>query len=156
MTTIYTIGHSNHDWDTFLPLLKGHGIELLADVRSRPVSRFAPFANKVRFPGLLALENIEYLFMGESLGGRPEDSLLRGDDGRPDYKKMARDGRFAAGIAELTELAGRSATAIMCSEEDPGNCHRLLLIAPALAAHDVDVLHIRKSGELVSQLPLSA
>ena len=156
MTTIFTIGHSNHDWDTFLPLLKQHGIELLVDVRSRPVSRFAPFANKGRFPGLLAQEHIEYLFMGESLGGKPEDPSLLDDEGKPDYMKMARDENFVAGIAELADLARRSATAIMCSEEAPVSCHRLRLIAPALEARDVDSLHIRKSGEVASQLPINA
>ena len=42
---VYTIGHSNHSWETFLPLLKENGIEVLVDVRSKPISRFAPFSN---------------------------------------------------------------------------------------------------------------
>ncbi len=33
--TVYTIGHSNHDWDSFSALLKTHGIEILVDTRSR-------------------------------------------------------------------------------------------------------------------------
>ena len=156
MTTIYTIGHSNHSWETFLPLLKMHGIELLVDVRSRPVSRFAPFANKGRYPRLLADENIEYRFMGDSLGGKPDDPSLCGEDGKPEYGKMTRDDGFIAGISELISVARATKTAIMCSEEDPAGCHRLLLIAPALAALGVEALHIRKSAALAGQLPLNA
>ena len=70
--------------------------------------------------------------------------------------KMARDESFVASIAELADLARTSATAIMCSEEDPAKCHRLLLIAPALAARGVDSLHIRKSGDVASHLPINA
>ena len=44
-TSIYTIGHSNHTWESFSRLLVDNEVELLVDVRSNPVSRFAPFAN---------------------------------------------------------------------------------------------------------------
>lgn len=37
---IYTVGHSNHPIERFLGLLQRHGIELLADVRSMPYSRY--------------------------------------------------------------------------------------------------------------------
>ena len=33
---LYTIGHSNHSIDTFLDLLREHGIAVVIDVRSRP------------------------------------------------------------------------------------------------------------------------
>ena len=46
--TIFTIGHSNHTWDSFAPLLKQHRIQVLVDVRTNPASRFASFANKRR------------------------------------------------------------------------------------------------------------
>ena len=114
MTSIYTIGHSNHKWETFLPLLKMHDVELLVDVCSRPVSRFAPFTNKVRFPGLLAAEGVGYLFKGEALGGKPEDLSLYNGEGRPDYAKIAKDVRFIAGVADLVAAAGDQNTAIMC------------------------------------------
>ena len=156
MTTIYTIGHSNHKWDTFHPLLKMHGIELLVDVRSRPVSRFASFANIRILPDLLEDGGMDYLFMGDSLGGKPQDPSLYGDDGKPDYARMARHDGFTAGIAGLISGAGAAKTAIMCSEEDPVRCHRLLLISPALEACGVESLHIRRSGEVAGHLPITA
>jgi len=159
MTSIYTIGHSNHKWETFLPLLTMHDVELLVDVRSRPVSRFAPFTNKVRFPGLLAAEGVGYLFIGylfkgEALGGKPEDPSLYNGEGRPDYAKIAKDVGFIAGVAVLVAAGGDQNTAIMCSEGDPAGCHRWLLLAPALESHGVQILHILETGEISSPLPI--
>ena len=33
---LFTIGHSNHSIERFLALLRPHGVEAVADVRSRP------------------------------------------------------------------------------------------------------------------------
>jgi len=152
MTTIYTIGHSNHKWETILPLLKMHNVELLVDVRSRPVSRFTPFTNKGRFPGLLAAEGVDYLFKGEALGGKPEDPSRYDEEGRPDYAKMAKDAGFRAGVVDLVAVAGDRNTAIIRSEGDPAECHRRLLLARALESHGVQILHILKTGEISSPL----
>jgi hypothetical protein len=39
---LLTLGHSNHPSAHFLTLLARHGVEVVADVRSRPYSRFVP------------------------------------------------------------------------------------------------------------------
>ena len=64
---IYTIGHSVHAWERFSTLLKQHGIRALVDVRSKPVSRWAAFANKRTLPGLLVEEGVKYLYMASYL-----------------------------------------------------------------------------------------
>jgi uncharacterized protein (DUF488 family) len=143
---IYTIGHSNHAWETFAPLLKMHGIETLVDVRSKPVSRFAPFSNIKRFPGLLESEGIKYVFMGDTLGGRPDDPFCYDVDGKPDYSVMRTRPIFKHRITELVEIARDATAVIMCSEENPMNCHRTLLIGPGLQEFGVALLHIRKGG----------
>jgi len=51
--TLFTIGHSNMDLNSFVKLLKDNTIEVLVDVRSNPYSRFASHFNKVM---LLALK----------------------------------------------------------------------------------------------------
>jgi uncharacterized protein (DUF488 family) len=38
---IYTIGHSNRSFESFLALLREHEIDVVADVRSSPYSRYA-------------------------------------------------------------------------------------------------------------------
>ena len=148
---IYTIGHSNHSWETFVELLRENGIEVVVDVRSKPVSRFAPFSNKRVFPNLLETIGIEYYFMGDSLGGRPDNQTLYAEDGKPDYHKMAGTELFKDGVSQLLRMMEDSVTAMMCSEEDPTKCHRRLLIGVALGEHGVECLHIRKGGMVVRE-----
>ena len=71
--TIYTIGHSNHEWRDFLVLLHQYGIEMLVDVRSAPYSRYSPQFNRELLAPSLEAEGIGYAFAGEYLGGRPKD-----------------------------------------------------------------------------------
>ena len=146
MKTMYTIGHSNHRWEPFLALLKGHAIETLVDVRSNPVSRWAAFANIRTLPGLLEREGIRHVFMGDSLGGKPADRELYDDNGTPDYDKMASQPAFQKGIEELLTVAKDSQVALMCAEEDPSGCHRSLLIGPAMEQSGAALVHIRKEG----------
>ena len=145
MTTIYTIGHSNHRWEPFLALLRANDIETLVDVRSRPVSRWAAFANIRALPGLLEREGIRHVFMGDSLGGKPADKELHDDNGAPDYDKMASQPAFQKGIEELIGVAADSRVALMCAEEDPGACHRSLLIGPAIEESGAALVHIRRT-----------
>ena len=143
---IYTIGHSNYTWDAFVELLRGHQIKVLVDVRSRPVSRWARFANKRVLPSLCEGEGIRHAFMGDTLGGKPDDPTYYDAGGKPDYGLMASRQGFQDGIKALIEIAGDARTVIMCAEEDPTNCHRSLLIGPALEHHGVELRHIRKDG----------
>jgi uncharacterized protein (DUF488 family) len=61
---LYTIGHSNHSPDTFLALLRQHGITALADVRSHPYSRYLPHFTQADLKVLLAEAGIHYVFLG--------------------------------------------------------------------------------------------
>jgi uncharacterized protein (DUF488 family) len=153
---IYTIGHSNVSLDTFLAALTAHGITTLADVRTRPFSRFPRF-NRASLERSLGEVGIAYVFLGDSLGGRPSDpSCYRGgvlparkeDVTRLiDYAEVASRPWFREALAALISRSGSERTAIMCSEGDPNRCHRQHLIAQALLDR-VPVLHILidKSG----------
>jgi uncharacterized protein (DUF488 family) len=144
MTQIYTVGHSNHELEGFLALLKGHEVELLVDVRSSPYSRFVPHANRESLRPALEAAGIAYFWDGERLGGKPEGE-------RPDYDRMALEPAFQRGISDLISWAGKRRTAIMCSEGDHRRCHRQRLITPALLERDVRVLHIQPDGSLVDE-----
>ncbi|MBI5481894.1 MAG: DUF488 domain-containing protein [Deltaproteobacteria bacterium] len=46
--SVLTIGHSNHPIEKFLGLVRQHGVEVLVDAHSQPVSRFSPqFSRRV-------------------------------------------------------------------------------------------------------------
>ena len=146
--TIFTIGHSNHTWAEFSALVKLHGIEVLVDARSNPVSKYADFANTRALPRLLAQKGIGYAFMGDSLGGKPPDRSYYDESGKPDYRKMWSREPFRVGVDRLLDLAAKSTVVLMCAEEDSSKCHRRLLIGPALVERDVKLLHIRGDGTI--------
>ena len=137
-TDIYTIGHSNHTWEDFSRLLLDNDIELLVDVRSNPVSRFAPFANHRVLPDLLESVGIDYELMGGTLGGKPGNPGLYDSKGKPDYRKMRSLDEFQDAVEQLAGMASRRLTVVLCSEEDPSQCHRLLLLGPSLEENGCD------------------
>ena len=154
--TLYTIGHSDHTLEAFIELLRGASalscrISTLADVRSRPYSRWVPQANRETLARALEKAGISYVFLGDVLGGRPEDPTLYppGDtEGRPDYAHLAATSTFQAGLDRLIALARSGVVVVMCSEGDYHHCHRAALITPELLTRGVRVIHILPTGEM--------
>ena len=147
---IFTIGHSNHEWGAFAELLAKHGIELLVDTRTNPVSRYAPWANARTLKDMLGQTGVDYTFMGDALGGKPSHGSCYRPDGRPDYREIRTRKFFRDGIDALLELVEDKTVALMCAEEDPSKCHRRLLIEPALLDRGIDVRHIRGDGTVAT------
>ena len=50
---ILTVGHSNHEEQEFLELLRGNGVELIADVRRYPGSRRQPHFERTALAAVL-------------------------------------------------------------------------------------------------------
>ena len=142
---VFTIGHSTHTLDEFAALLRRHGVTAVADVRAAPYSRFNPqFKRDALAAGLGAL-GLEYVFLGRELGGRSADPADY-RDGRIDYGRVRGTERFRRGVERVVREAGRRRIALMCAEREPLDCHRTLLVAPALEARDVAVTHILADG----------
>ena len=138
---LFTIGHSNHPIEQFLALMQGAGVTAIADVRSVPSSRRYPWFSRTRLADRLAREGLAYVPLGDALGGRPRDpALLR--DGVADYEAMAGTPEFRAGLDRVSEGARSFRICLMCAEREPLDCHRCLLIAPALAARGLAIGHI--------------
>src|SRR5260221_12343757 len=68
MHTIYTIGHSTRSIEQFLDLLRAHGIEELADVRTIPKSRHNPQFGQEELAASLKQAGIDYVHPGK-IGG---------------------------------------------------------------------------------------
>lgn len=149
---ILTIGHSSHEPEHFIDLLRQHGVTMLVDVRSAPYSRFAPHFNRRSLAALLGEARIAYQWAGESLGGRPEDPACYRDGvvrkGKVDYLAVAQRPWYQGGVRQLLETAALGILAIMCSEEDPRRCHRHHLLEATLREQGAEVLHIRRDGSL--------
>ncbi len=143
---VFTIGHSNHDFAKFVSFLKGSRIEIIVDVRSTPYSRYVPHFNKNRITAPLEDQGMEYLFMGDRLGGRADSGK-----GKPlTFHEISQRESFHAGIEELIKIAGEKRTAIMCSERDPNRCHRKHLVSRELKRRGVDVVHILSDSTTIA------
>src|SRR5215472_18242610 len=146
---LFTIGHSNIPAERFTAMLREAGVETVADVRSVPASRFCPWVSAKNLAPLLAGAKVDYLYFGDELGGRPRDPSLY-CDGVADYEALAQRPSFRAGLDRLLARAGQRRLCLMCSERDPLDCHRCLLVARALAARGVSVGHILHDGGIES------
>jgi uncharacterized protein (DUF488 family) len=151
LKTLFTVGHSNHEFEQLVKLLEDHGVQLLADVRSVPQSSRFPQFSQPGFESLLAAKGIEYLFLGEELGGRPDDPDAYRPDGHVDYRARRKSYAFRAGLERLIEELQTRSVALLCAEEDPLECHRFLMICPELVKLGIRPLHIRKGSRIETQ-----
>lgn len=145
-TTIFTIGHGSDSFDAFLARLTPHGVTMVVDVRSHPVSRHAPEFDKRTLEEEAASAGLGYRWLGSSLGGRPDDPTLYDATGAVRWDAVAETAQFAGGITEVLGLARTSTLAIMCAELDPRRCHRSMVVAPHLVEVGYTVVDILADG----------
>lgn len=151
--TIYTIGHGNRKIEDFLKLLKDFGIEYLIDVRSQPYSKFNPQFNQNELKSVLENNSLKYVFMGDSIGGRPKDQTCYDNSGKVDYDVLKTKEVFLAGIERLKVAHSKNlALAIMCSESKPSECHRSKLIGRVLSENNINLIHIDEKGKIKDQV----
>jgi uncharacterized protein (DUF488 family) len=148
---LFTVGHSNLEFEQFIRLLRDSTVELLVDVRSRPQSSRFPQFSQPGFEKLLGAEGISYLFLGEELGGRPDDPDAYRSNGVVDYRARRKSYAFRAGLERLLKELEARTLAMMCAEEDPLECHRFLMICPELVRAGIQPLHIRKGSRMEAQ-----
>jgi uncharacterized protein (DUF488 family) len=65
---LFSIGHSNIPAERFLGLLHDAGVNIVADVRSAPFSRFFSWFSQKPLAARLKATGIAYTFMGDTLG----------------------------------------------------------------------------------------
>ena len=147
---VFTVGHSNHPPEKFINLLLRHGIDKVADVRSAPYSRYTPHFNYEPLQQALDDIGISYAYLGGELGGRPADRSCYDSDGRVRYDRVAETMQFDDGIRSIIHAADERRVALLCSEKEPLECHRTLLVARVLAERGVGVQHILADGGLES------
>jgi len=150
LTSVFTVGHSNHSLETFLAILAAHNIDIVIDVRRHPASRKWPHFNAAELARSLPSAGVEYVPLPE-LGGRRRP--------RPDsphvawrveafrgYADFVDTPEFAQGLARVIEAASGRRAALMCAEALPWRCHRAL-IADALLVKGWEVFDIVSERE---------
>jgi uncharacterized protein (DUF488 family) len=149
--SIYTIGHGGRTIDAFLELLRQHEIAYLIDVRSQPYSRYQSDFSKEALEHHLKNQSIRYVFLGDKLGGRPEDPNCY-VDGKVDYERLSDQAFYQSGLERL-ENAYRQGLGVvlLCSELKPEQCHRSKLIGQSLAERAIEMAHIDENDIVISQ-----
>src|SRR5690349_8761724 len=147
--TVWTIGHSTHELDTFVQLLLAHDIGAVADVRTVPKSRRHPQYDTVALGQSLPARGIEYVHLArlggwrratvDSPNGAWRDASFRG------YADYAMSDEFAHALEQLRHLAAVRPTAVMCAEALWWRCHRRIIADRLVHAGDV-VCHIGADG----------
>jgi uncharacterized protein (DUF488 family) len=148
---IYTIGYGARTMDDFLRVLKAHDITYLIDVRSAPYSRYKPEFSKDALEGHLREARIRYVYLGDRLGGQPDDPTCYAD-GKVVYDEVKQRPFFQEGLVRVeAAFRRRLRVALMCSEGKPQQCHRSKLIGQALTERGIPVNHIDEHDALISQ-----
>ena len=150
----YTIGHSTRSIPEFVDLLREANVRFVVDVRTVPRSRANPQFNRDALPDSLAGYQIGYEHIAE-LGGlrgrqrqaEPSPNGFWENKSFRNYADYALTDRFREGLDRLTDLGGRSVTAIMCAEAVWWRCHRRI-IADYLLASSHRVFHILGPGKI--------
>ena len=147
----YSIGYGNRDIKEFLELLKLYKVDFLVDIRTTPHSKYNKSFSRESLERKLTERNIRYIFMGDTLGGRPRDSSCY-VDGYVDYGRVEKKDFFLSGIKRLKKAWKlKFQVAFMCSEKKPHECHRSKLLGEYMKKIGIYLQHIDENQNLVSQ-----
>ena len=148
-SSILTVGHSNHEVQVLVNLLRKHGVTAVADIRSTPYSAATPQFDRENLKPKLQTEGFKYVYLGDELGAHPQDPACY-KDGKVQYSLQAKTSLFRQGLQRVISGAQKHRIALLCVEKDPLKCHRSVLIARELEAQSVDVAHILADGGIES------
>lgn len=151
-STIYSIGHGNKKIEEFIEELKSFNILFLLDIRSKPYSKWSPQFNQNQLEIELNNNNIKYVFIGNMLGGLPNDRSCYDNNGKVVYDYIKQKLFFRQGLKRLITANQKQINiAIMCSESNPCECHRSKLIGQELLNQDISIKHIISKFKFKSQ-----
>jgi uncharacterized protein (DUF488 family) len=132
--TIFTLGTSNRSVGELVHLLRANRIEMVADVRSYPTSKF-PHFKKEALSQSLAEAGRGYFYLGKELGGYRKGG----------YEAYMQTYDYLRGIDLLERMATRCRCAILCAERLPWRCHRRF-IGRSLEERGWKIVHIIEEG----------
>ena len=149
---IFTVGHSNLEFDEFVRMLQAAGVAAVVDVRKLTGSRKYPWFNDDSLSQHLPTHGIAYM-TNEGLAGRRNVSKTIPFEVNANwqnrsfhnYADHALGEEFATALENLRQHAADTPTAIMCSEAVWWRCHRRI-IADHLLARGDEVLHVMGMG----------
>lgn len=135
MAKVFTIGYAGIGLPKFIEVLQQNGVTVLIDVRSVPKSGYFTDYNDDVLSQELAQQNIRYFHCRE-FGARQLDYK---------YATIANSEPFQKIIKRLND--SDKTVCLMCSEIDPINCHRFILVGRYL--NNVINIIAKRNGEVL-------
>ena len=156
MTTIFTIGHSNHSFERFVQRLREHHFQTVVDVRLVPYSKWVPHFSKNALQAQLPALGFHYIYLGVPLGGKSSRHRVGYVDTRANDHNRVLAPDFKTAISDVINIATSSKTVLMCAEVNPEKCHRHRLLASALVQQSATVVHVLAQGGLLADVDVAA
>lgn len=146
---LFTIGCSNQSFERFAGLLAENGIQAIVDVRSTPFSNYTPQFNQEPLKNQLKQIKLHYLYMGQEFGARRMEKSAY-VEGKVRFERVFELQAFKHGVARLEKGLERGLRlCLMCTEKDPIDCHRTIMITRFLSRHfSIPITHIHDDGHL--------
>jgi uncharacterized protein (DUF488 family) len=154
---IFTFGYEGLSLDAFIQRLSAAGVETVVDVRANPLSRKPGFSKRALAAALNAV-GIAYIHVPAM--GCPK--LVRDR-----YKRDADWAAYTRGflahlkgeretLAEISGIAERSSSCLICFEADFNRCHRTYVARAAAKQGGFEVVHLTDRTELADAAIRSA
>lgn len=141
--TIYTIGYSGINIKDFILILKYYRISCLVDTRSVPYSKYFMDFDKNILESTLKNNNIKYENYDKEFGARQNNINFYSKDGYLDFSKFVKSSIFISGIDKIKKEMDLGYTFIlMCSEKDPIDCHRSIMVAREFYKKGYNIINI--------------
>jgi len=140
---IFSMGHSNRDFEEFLRILKNYNIKNLIDVRRFPSSRKFPHFNKNYVEEKMKENGINYIWLGELLGGKRR---IKSNIPFGSYIEYMKTDEFKEGIKKIEEICKDGNTLFFCAEKFFWKCHRKF-ISRELIKKGYEIIDIIEDGK---------
>jgi len=153
--TLYTIGYSGYNVSDFVDVLKRNGVNALIDVRSNPFSTHFPIYNKEILEHTLKASNIHYRNYASEFGAQQSERCFYSPQGYLDFENFTMSDKYIHGYRRIEDGLMKEYTfALMCSEKDPIDCHRSIMISKTFSDNGYSVLHLLPNNEPMTQLDI--
>lgn len=152
---IYTLGHSNYDFEEFLKRLDKYHIDTVVDIRGTPYSKYNIQYNKERLAYALKTRGYTYIYMGKEFAAQRQNRDLYNEEGYADFEKVIYDTDFLKGIERLKKGCEKGYRIVLLgAKQDPTECHRFALVGRALVKNGFCVHHLLHDYKIASQADL--
>ena len=149
---LYTIGYSGYSIEDFLTEIKKHTISAVIDIRSIPYSKYHLDYNKETLKAFLKANGILYRNYAKEFGAQQNNREFYSTHGYLDFDIFTKSDNFLSGVEKL--CAGMSkgySFVLMCSEKDPINCHRTIMVAREFNKNGYSIIHLLPNHDKQSQ-----